>query len=253
MEKLNLNGQDSVATSANEMIDFTEFVKELGRKYGEMNYEYTESPEDLQCTIDWADVNFFESDSLNWMLGEDSDYEEIAGIFDDMDGKEYRKYEHIFVDAAKERMEECLSDWKNNLAVEIEGDAAVKIATATDNFFDSVKCYGITSYDQIEEIEDLGTKQYALERVKDALTDIDWLANSMFAKIADVYGVDSVGPDDAFAVSLPIMKFFGFNESEYDYDNMSYCMDYLEEKYVEVNEILGEVEYEISSKHTITA
>lgn len=234
-------------------IDFTEFVKKLGREYGDGVYEAVETPEDLRCTIDWADVNFYESDSLNWMLNEDSEYEEIAKVFDDMEWEEYHNYEHIFVDAAKERMEECLSDWENNLADEIEAEHAASIATDADNFFESVKCYGIESYDEIDQIEDLETKKYVLERTYDALHDTEWEVNDMFDKIGALYGCSSVGSEDGFAVNLPIMKFFGFNESEYGYDNMSYCMDYIEDKCSEIYDMLVDVEYQIKNQVTVSA
>lgn len=234
-------------------IDFTEFVRELGKQYGEMNYEAAETPEDLQSTIDWADTNFYESDSLNWMLGENSEYSEIASIFDDMEWEEYHNYEDIFVEAAKEKMEECLTDWESNLADEIEAEHAARIATDAENFFESIKCYGIESYDEIDQIEDLEIKQYVLERTKDALHDAEWEVNDMFDKIGALYGCSSVGSDDGFAVNLPIMKFFGFNESEYGYDNMSYCMDYIEEKYNEVWDKLDDVEYQIKNQVTVSA
>lgn len=250
MNKKHFSGDNGLA---NQKIDFTEFVKQLGREYGEAVYEAEETPEDLRCTIDWADVNFYESDSLNWMLNEDSEYEDIAKVFDDMELEEYRNYEHIFVEAAKERMEECLTDWESNLADEIEAEHAARIATDAENFFESIKCYGIESYDEIDQIEDLETKQYVLERTKDALHDAEWEVNDMFDKIGALYGCSSVGSDDGFAVNLPIMKFFGFNESECGYDNMSYCMDYIEEKYNEVWDMLDEVEYEIKNQVTVSA
>ncbi len=249
----NLNGQESVATSAVETIDFTEFVKELGREYGEGIYESEgiETPEDLQCQIDWADVNFYEGDSLSWML-EDCDSPEIAALFNDMEWEEYREYEHIFVEAAKEKMEECLGEWRNNLAADIVSDCEANIATDTDNFFDSVKCYGIESYDQIDQIENLETKQYVLERVKEVMEWTKWEIDNMYEKIGNLYGCSCVGPDDGFAVNLPIMKFFGFNESEYGYNNMSNCIDYMEDKYEEVWGRLDEVEYQIESKQRAT-
>lgn len=235
-----------------KMVDFTEFVKQLGREYGEMTYEAAETPKDLRDTIDWADVNFYEADSLTWMLNDDSEYEEIANVFGEMEWKEFIGYEHIFVDAAKERMEECLQDWKCNLADDLVSEYESKIATETNELFESVKCFGIQSYDQIDQIDDLEIKQYVLERTGDALYNVQWLVNDMYDKIGDLYDCDSIGPDDGFTAQLPIMRFFGFNHSEYDGDNMSYCMDYIVDKHIEVSEMLDDVNYQIRNLVTVT-
>ena len=79
-----LNGDNGLAS---QKIDFTEFVKKLGREYGEAVYEAEETPEDLRCTIDWADVNFYESDSLSYAL-EDVESDDIRKYFDDMEWEE---------------------------------------------------------------------------------------------------------------------------------------------------------------------
>lgn len=249
MNKIYNNGDNGLAS---QKIDFTEFVKKLGREYGEAVYEAEETPEDLRSTIDWADVNFYESDSLNYAL-EDVESDDIRKYFDDMEWEEYRNYEHIFVEAAKERMEECLQDWQCNLADDIVSEYEAKIATETNDLFESVKCYGIESYDEIDQIDDLETKQYVLERTKDALYNVRWLVNDMYDRIESVYNCNSIGPDDGFAAQLPIMRFFGFNQSEYDSDNMSYCMDYIEEKYTEVYDRLDDVEYRIKNQVTVSA
>ena len=234
------------------MIDYTEFVKQLGREYGEANYEAVETPEDLQSTIDWADVNFYEGDSLSYML-EDVESEDIRKYFDDMEWEEYLGYEHIFVDAAKERMEECLMDWRCNLADDTVSEYEDKIAKESDEFFESVKCYGIESYDEIDGIEDIEIKHYLLERLKDALYNTRWLVGDMYDEIETIYNVSCVGPEDGFAAQLPILKFFGFTSDEYDSDNMSYCMDYMEEKFYEVWDMLNDVEYQIKNQVTVTA
>lgn len=134
-----MNGVKGLA-SRNNNIDLTEFVKKLGREYGEIIYENVESPEDLQSTIDWADTNFYEGESLNYML-EDCENQEIAALFEDMEWREYKGYEDIFVEAAIEKMEECLDEWKtylmqrvvdeyqNNIDSSIEG-----LKTCVDSF-----------------------------------------------------------------------------------------------------------------------
>ena len=255
MNKEHFPGDKSCLASAHNFnkIDFTEFVKKLGREYGESVYEATETMEDLQCTIYWADVNFYESDSLNWVLNDDSDYEEIAKVFDDMEWEEYKGYEHIFVEAAKERMEECLEDWKCNHASDIVAEYEEKIDTETKDLFESVKCYGIESYDEIDQIDDLETKQYVLERTKDALYNVKWLVNDMYDSLEEVYNCTCMGPEDGFTAQLTIMRFFGFSQSECDSDNMCSCMDYIEEKYSEIYDMLDEVEYEIQNQVTVSA
>lgn len=200
-----LTGEITAQTTQNvqsdefKMVDFTEFVKQLGREYGEMTYEAAETPKDLRDTIDWADVNFYEADSLTWMLNEDSEYEEIANVFGEMEWKEFIGYEHIFVDAAKERMEECLSDWKNNLANDITTDYQSKINALADEKMDN----------------ELDVLQAAAEIYEEYLQEMDSVYDCEIC-IADGFALDLTCLGDEFFIEPNP----GYDSMQIQYDRL---------------------------------
>lgn len=218
------NEQIENGMSNNEtMIDYTEFVKHLGREYGEMVYEAVETPEDLRSTIDWADTNFFESDSLNYML-EDVESTDIQEYFENMEWEEYRKYEDIFVEAAKERMEEILWEWKHDIA----DDIVVKCSSDIENICDEIEeemgniytSYGyIKEYDDLENL-DAGSRCTALKKLLEYVEEAQWKVEACYEEISEVLEAD-VTAADGFFVRLPMMHFFGWYHAEIencDYD-----------------------------------
>lgn len=193
-------------------IDFTEFVRELGKQYGEMNYEAAETPEDLQSTIDWADTNFYESDSLNWMLGENSEYSEIASIFDEMEWDEYKSYERIFVDAAIESMEKCLQDWTSQIqdekffkANDIQAEYQAQMEELAEN----------RKYSEVPLDEDFVTLQKIQEiydRYLDAICDL----YGCECGVGDGFGLDLSCFGDEFPFETPDCQGWELWECQYD-------------------------------------